>query len=46
MQLIEAEDLFWDFGKAPPKTQRQVEKDSRDWLSADGRLFGLDRRQQ
>ena len=27
MQLIEAEDLFWDFGKAPPKTQRQVEKD-------------------
>jgi 5'-3' exonuclease len=27
MQLIEAEDLFWDFGKALPKTQRQVEKD-------------------
>mgnify|MGYP000997079586 CR=1 FL=1 len=27
MQLIEAEDLFWDFGKAPPKTQRQIEKD-------------------
>ena len=27
MQLIETEDLFWDFGKAPPKTQRQVEKD-------------------
>jgi 5'-3' exonuclease len=27
MQLIEAEDLYWDFGKAPPKTQRQVERD-------------------
>ena len=27
MQLIEADDLYWDFGKAPPKTQRQVEKD-------------------
>ncbi|UVW34051.1 flap endonuclease [SAR92 clade bacterium H455] len=27
MQLIEAEDLFWDFGKAAPKTQRQVERD-------------------
>jgi 5'-3' exonuclease len=26
-QIIEAEDLYWDFGKAPPKTQRQVEKD-------------------
>ena len=26
-QIIEADDLFWDFGKAPPKTQRQVEKD-------------------
>ncbi len=27
LQLIEAEDLFWDFGKAAPKTQRQVERD-------------------
>jgi 5'-3' exonuclease len=26
-QIIEADDLYWDFGKAPPKTQRQVEKD-------------------
>lgn len=26
-QIIEAGDLYWDFGKAPPKTQRQVEKD-------------------
>jgi len=26
-QIIESGDLYWDFGKAPPKTQRQVEKD-------------------
>jgi 5'-3' exonuclease len=26
-QIIETGDLYWDFGKAPPKTQRQVEKD-------------------
>jgi 5'-3' exonuclease len=26
-QIIQSEDLYWDFGKAPPKTQRQVEKD-------------------
>jgi len=26
-QIIEEGDLFWDFGKAPPKSQRQVEKD-------------------
>ena len=26
-QIIEADDLYWDFGKALPKTQRQVEKD-------------------
>jgi 5'-3' exonuclease len=26
-QIIEAGDLYWDFGKAPPKTQRQMEKD-------------------
>ena len=26
-QIIKADDLYWDFGKAPPKTQRQVEKD-------------------
>lgn len=26
-QIIQAEDLYWDFGKAPPKSQRQVEKD-------------------
>ncbi|MDG1818237.1 MAG: 5'-3' exonuclease H3TH domain-containing protein [Porticoccaceae bacterium] len=26
-QIIESDDLYWDFGKAPPKTQRQVEKD-------------------
>ncbi len=26
-QIIQSDDLYWDFGKAPPKTQRQVEKD-------------------
>lgn len=26
-QIIEEGDLFWDFGKANPKSQRQVEKD-------------------
>lgn len=26
-QIIQAEDLYWDFGKATPKTQRQVEAD-------------------
>jgi 5'-3' exonuclease len=26
-QIIEAGDLYWDFGKASPKTQRQMEKD-------------------
>jgi len=26
-QIIHPGDLFWDFGKAPPKSQRQVEKD-------------------
>jgi len=26
-QIIESGDLYWDFGKAPTKTQRQVEKD-------------------
>ncbi len=26
-QIIESGDLYWDFGKAPPKTRRQVEKD-------------------
>ena len=26
-QIIQSDDLYWDFGKEPPKTQRQVEKD-------------------
>ena len=26
-QIIQSSDLYWDFGKAPPKTQRQVERD-------------------